>query len=69
LASQVRQKLGLPVPSSLAALIAMWEKRDAEGLPASEEIVRQIPNPKPPDERYMAAKAAAEAYLREATNG
>lgn len=63
MAAKARRELDLPVPPNLDSLIAMWEQRDREGLPASEEIVRQIQKPAPVDDRYLAAKAAAEAFL------
>lgn len=65
MATTAREDLGLPTPPNLPDIIAMWEKRDREGLPASEEIVRQIMNPAPVDDRYLAAKAAALTYIKE----
>jgi hypothetical protein len=63
LAEQVCEQLGMTNPRNLTAIVAGWQARDAKGLPDSEEIVRQIEKPAPVDERYLAAKAAAEAYL------
>jgi len=60
----IRKTLDLPEPSNLQELINLWKKRDVEGLPASEEIVRQIQNPAPLDDRYLAAEAAAIAYVQ-----
>lgn len=60
----IRQTLNLPVPANLGDLIALWQKRDESGLPASEEIVRQIERPSPLDERYLEAERAAIEYVR-----
>ena len=62
-ARTIREALNLPEPSNLASTIALWEKRDSEGLPSSEEIVRQL-TPVPLDERYLAAERAAIEYVR-----
>ena len=62
-ASRIRDRLGLPVPASLDDWRALWEDRDRKGLPASEEIVRLIDNPVPPDDNYLRAQAQAAAYL------
>jgi hypothetical protein len=63
-AANIRSELGLPTPVNLNELQALWEKRDEDGLPASEEIVRQIQNPAPLDERYLDAEWAAIEYIR-----
>lgn len=60
---KARHELNLPEPPNLSQLVASWEGRDRTGLPASEEIVRQIERPAPIDDRYLAAKTAAEVYL------
>lgn len=62
-ARQIRQDLGLPEPVNLQELVNIWKKRDAEGLPSSEEIVRQMENPSPLDDRYLACEAAALEYI------
>jgi hypothetical protein len=63
-AERIRAELGLPTPSNILELVALWKKRDADGLPASEEIVRQIQNPAPLDGRYLEAERAAIEYIR-----
>lgn len=63
-AARIRKELELPVPSNLAILEDVWAKRDAEGLPSSEEIVRQIPYPAPLDARYLEAERACIEYVR-----
>jgi hypothetical protein len=62
-AGLIRNELGLPMPSNLEELCNLWCKRDADGLPASEEIVRQIEKPAPLDERYLEAERAAIEYI------
>jgi NAD(P)-dependent dehydrogenase (short-subunit alcohol dehydrogenase family) len=65
-AAHVRARLGLPEPTNMDKMLEMWRRRDASGLPASQEIVRIIEasgRAVPPDAAYNAAKAAAEAYL------
>ena len=44
-ASRIRTELNLSTPPNLADLEALWDERDAGGLPNSEEIVRQIEKP------------------------
>jgi len=63
-ASNIRRELNLAVPPNLADLEGLWAKRDAEGLPASEEIVRQITKPAPLDARYLEAERAAIEYVK-----
>ena len=63
-ASRIRTELNLAAPPNLARLEALWEERDAGGLPNSEEIVRQIQNPAPLDARYLEAEHAAIEYVR-----
>lgn len=62
-AAEARAKLGMPYPANIMDLLERFEKRDAIGLPESEEIVRQIAKPSPITEEYLIAKANAEAYL------
>ena len=63
-AQRIRTELNLATPPNLPALIALWEERDAGGLPNSEEIVRQIEKPAPLDARYLEAERAAIEYVR-----
>jgi glycosyltransferase involved in cell wall biosynthesis len=58
-AARVRAELGLPEPPNLDDLVAQWMARDLRGLPDSEAIAKAIPNPRPPDEAYERARAAA----------
>jgi Glycosyltransferase like family 2 len=65
-ATHVRSRFGLSEPANLDHILNVWRKRDAGGLPASQEIVRLIESQGravPADDNYIAAKAAAEAYL------
>jgi hypothetical protein len=64
MADIIRQTLDLPTPKNLEELVGLWKKRDEAGLPASEEIVRQIERPAPLDDRYLAAEKAAIAYIK-----
>jgi hypothetical protein len=68
-AMMIQSELGLPVPPNLKDLHALWAKRDADGLPASEEIVRQIEKPAPLDERYLEAERAAIEYIAKHSYG
>ena len=63
-ALDIRMQLGLPMPTNLSDIVGGWMKRDEEGLPASEEIMRQIERPSPLDARYLDAERAAIEYVR-----
>lgn len=64
MARRTREALGLAEPPDLAYIVSQWQKRDVDGLPNSEVIVRDcIPNPKPPDDAYNRARAAALDYI------
>lgn len=59
-ARRTRNALGLAEPPNLDQFVSAWQKRDVNGLPDSEHIVREcIPNPKPPDAAYNRARVAA----------
>lgn len=61
-AQMIRAELGLPTPD-LALLVSQWEHHNRLGLPASEEIVASLENPKPPDAAYLQAKAHIDEYM------
>ena len=64
-ARTARLAFGLEEPPNLNEIVSAWQKRDVNGLPDSEVIVRDyIPHPKPPDEAYNRARAAALDYIR-----
>lgn len=64
-ARTAREAFGLEEPPNLNEIVSAWQKRDVNGLPDSEVIVRDyIPNPKPPDEAYNRARVAALDYIR-----
>jgi len=63
-AKMIRDELGLPEPD-LKRIVAEWQHHDRMGLPASEEIVANLPNPKAPDDAYRSAKAHIDAYMRD----
>lgn len=64
-ATKMREELGLPIPFNFTETLRAWRNRDAQGLPMSEEIVRNLKNPKAPDAHYLKAKENAEKYLAE----
>ena len=63
---RIARDAGLPVVDdyTMAALIMQCEKRDAEGLRNAPAVLASITKPRAPDAEYLAAKAAAEDYLR-----
>jgi hypothetical protein len=63
-ADTIRNTLGITTPPErIDAAKAAWEARDVLGRASSHQIVAAIPNPAPVSPEYLAAKAAAEAYL------
>lgn len=63
---KIARQAGLPEidDEDMATLIRECEARDAGGLRNVPGVLASITHPKPPDAEYMAAKAAAEEYLR-----
>ena len=64
IAEIIRNELDLPTPD-LKTLVAQWQEHDRMGLIGGEEIVKAIPDPKPPDEAYWKAYKAVEEYMRD----
>ena len=63
LAENIRRNLGLSLPSGrLREILDAWEARDALGRPGAIEIAAGLPH-REPDERYIAAYAAARNYM------
>lgn len=65
LAAKVRTALNLPRSDNLADIVAAHQSRDLKAYPDSVDLVRHMPNRKPPDEKYVAARYAALAYLQQ----
>ncbi len=65
-ARKIARQAGLPEINDyvMESLIAAQEDKDEAGIREIPNVLASITNPKPPSVEYIAAKAAAEEYLR-----
>lgn len=68
---RIAREVGLPVLNDyqMAALVGECEERDANGLRDVPSVMATIHHPAALDAEYLAAKAAAEEYVRNSTGG
>ena len=63
-AEKIRQSLGWDPPPNLGEIVSGWQERDRQGLPLSQEIVRNLKRRAPIDATYLRSRASAAKYLR-----
>ena len=67
-AATVRAELGIPTPANLDAIVQAHEDRDRRGYRDSLALIAAMPNRKPADDAYLAARHDALWYLVNKTN-